>query len=162
MNYFERFEIPVSPWIDVKAITQKFMELQRRYHPDFHAGADEQEREEMLRISSELNKAYAIFKQKDATLLYYLKTIGAWDEEQKETLSNTFLMEMMELNEELDEQGADWGKRVILEKIEEQDEIIRHLIGKTTAEMTEKDFKALISYLNHKKYLNRILDRLLN
>jgi hypothetical protein len=72
-------------------------------------------------------------------------------------------MEMMDLNEKL-EDGVDEeaAKREVLLKIDEQNQGIEGLIAKDSAEINEKDIETMIGYLNQKKYLKRILDRLLN
>ncbi len=163
MNYFEWFEIPVSLKVDLQQVTRKFMEMQRKFHPDFHVGATEEDQQEMLEKTSELNKAYVMFKNPDATMMYFLQVKGYWSPDQKETLSPDFLMEMMDLNEKL-EDGVDEeaAKREVLLKIDEQNQGIEGVMAKDLGEIQESDIKIMIGYLNQKKYLKRILDRLLN
>ncbi|MEY4703748.1 MAG: Fe-S protein assembly co-chaperone HscB [Bacteroidota bacterium] len=162
MNYFEWFGIPVSPRVDMGQVTRKYMEMQRKFHPDYHADASEEEQQEMLEKTSELNKAYALFKDVDATIVYFLETVGLWKEGQKESLSPAFLMEMMELNESLDEGDDAVAKGEILSKIEAQNRAIEPILLKNNAELSEKDTEQIILYLNQKKYLKRILERLSN
>ena len=163
MNYFEWFEIPVSLKVDLQQVTRKFMEMQRKFHPDFHIGSSEEEQQEMMEKTSELNKAYVMFKNPDATMMYFLQVKGFWNPDQKETLSPDFLMEMMDLNEKL-EDGIDeeMAKKEVLSKIDEQNQGIEKIIAKDSAEINENDIEIMIGYLNQKKYLKRILDRLVN
>lgn len=163
MNYFEWFEIPASLKVDIQQVTRKFMEMQRKFHPDFHVGATEDEQDEMLEKTSELNRAYVMFKNPDSTMMYFLQVKGYWSPDQKETLSPDFLMEMMDLNEKIedvDDQEA--TKREILLKIDEQNQGIEGIVVRDSAEINQSDIEIMIRYLNQKKYLNRILDRLVN
>ena len=106
MNHFELFGLPVSIKIDRGKLAQKYFELQKKYHPDFFAQGTEHEQEEALEISSQLNKALKIFKSEDETIKYVLQLKGLLEEEEKYQLPPAFLMEMMELNEELSENSA--------------------------------------------------------
>ncbi len=55
----------------------------------------------MLERSSVVNKAYKTFSNDDDTLKYFLEIKGLLQEDEKYELSPQFLMEMMELNEQL-------------------------------------------------------------
>lgn len=161
MNYFEWFEMPFSLKVDMQQVTRKYMQMQRKFHPDYHVDANEAEQMEMLEKTSELNKAYAIFKNRDATIKYYLQLTGKWNEGQTEVLSPAFLMEMMDINESLDDGGD--TKQILEEvnsKIEQQYSEIEPIMLRNHGEISNKDVESLIMYLNQKKYLNRILDRL--
>ena len=63
MNYFELFDIPVSLNIDKAAITKKYVELQKKYHPDFFTQENAaMNKEEALEKSSAINKAMKVFQ----------------------------------------------------------------------------------------------------
>ena len=106
MNYFELFELPVSFKIDKSKLAQKYFELQKKYHPDFFANGTEHEQAEALEISSQLNKALKIFKNDDQTIKYVLQLKELLEEEEKYQLPPAFLMQMMDLNEELSEDSV--------------------------------------------------------
>ena len=99
MNYFELFEIPVSLAVDTKALSKRFFELQKKYHPDFFGQASDAEKEEALELSSMVNKAWKTFQSQDETVKYVLTEKGLLEEEEKFQLPPDFLMEVMELNE---------------------------------------------------------------
>src|SRR6478736_6369252 len=106
MNYFELFNIPVSVTVDKTSLAKKYFELQKKFHPDFFAQEDEVTQEDALEKTSELNKAFKIFKDPDATIQYLLKIKGLLQEEEKYPLPPDFLMEVMELNENLSENSV--------------------------------------------------------
>ena len=155
MNYFELFEIPVSLIIDKAAITKKYVELQKKYHPDFFTQEDEYAQEEALEKSSAINKALKVFKTQDATIKYLLELKGIIEAEEKYPLPPDFLMEVMELNENLSDNSA-------IDNFEK--DIYSGVAGiienyNDTAATTE-DLQKLKEYYFKKKYLQRILDRM--
>jgi molecular chaperone HscB len=157
MNYFELFEIPVSLRPDKTAITKKYVELQKKYHPDFFTQENEAAQDEALEKSSAINKAMKVFKTPDATLKYVLELKGMVEEEEKYPLPPDFLMEVMELNENLSEDSLTaietFEKDIYLE--------VATIIEKyNDATVTNHDLLKLKEYYYKKKYLHRILERL--
>ncbi len=157
MNYFELFEMPVSFKIDKGNLAKKYFELQKKYHPDFFAKANEQEQEEALERSSQLNKALKIFKNEDETIKYMLQLKQLLEEEEKYQLPAAFLMEMMELNEDLSENSAQQIQELEDELYKEVQHIIENYDNET---VSTADLLKLKEYYYKKKYLQRILDRL--
>jgi molecular chaperone HscB len=157
MNYFELFDLPVSLNVDKSRLAKKYFELQKKYHPDYFTQATEAEQEEALEKSSAVNKALKILKDKDSTIKYLLQLKGLLEEEEKYLLPPDFLMEVMELNEELTAESAtainDFEKDIysgVQSIIEQYDDA-----AITTAELLK-----VKEYYFKKKYLQRILDRL--
>ena len=101
MNYFELFDLPVSFQPDKQLVKQKFYELSRKYHPDFYTQENDMEQAGALEKSSLVNKAYKTFQSSDETMKYVLQLKGLLEEEEKYALPPNFLMEVMELNEQL-------------------------------------------------------------
>ncbi len=116
MTYFEIFDIPVQLKVATAGLSGRFFSLSRAFHHDFHAQADEATRAEMLEKSALLNKAWKTFQSPDETIRYVLGLKGLLDEDEKYQLPPDFLMEVMEINEELMDPGeADIpaiGKRI--------------------------------------------------
>ena len=157
MNYFELFELPISFKTDKTKLAQKYFELQKKYHPDFFVNGTEHEQEQALEISSQLNKALKILKDQDQTIKYVLQLKQLLEEEEKYQLPPAFLMEMMELNEELSE-----GSAKEIEKLENQlySEVQPIIENYDDATASNADLLKLKEYYFKKKYLQRILDRL--
>jgi molecular chaperone HscB len=106
MNYFELFEIPVQLHVNSHELRSKFMELSRRYHPDFFTNETPERQEEALDMIALVNKAWKIFQKPEETIAYVLQLKGLLAENEKHQLDADFLMEMMEINEALTEQDA--------------------------------------------------------
>lgn len=156
MNYFELFELPVSLEIDQGKLAQKYFELQKKYHPDFFTQATEHEQDEALEISSQLNKALKVFKNREETIKYVLQLRGFLEEEEKYQLPPDFLMEMMELNEELSDDSPAQVAAIEQELYSSIQTVIENYNDKAA---TMADLLKLKEYYYKKKYLQRILDR---
>src|SRR5688500_5612570 len=164
MNYFELFEIPVQLVVDSSSLQKKFIELSRKYHPDYFATQSSEKQAEVLEISASLNKAWKTFQNPDETIKYVLRSKGLLEEEEKFQLPPGFLMEMMEINEQLAEAKMDGEPATITdlqstlnnlqnEIYEPVKEIVEHYKEGVT---TEKELLQVKEYYFKKKYLNRI------
>ena len=157
MNYFELFELPVSFIVDKSKLALKYFELQKKYHPDFFTQSTEAEQSDALEISSQVNKALKVLKNEDETIKYVLQLKGLLEEEEKYQLPPDFLMEMMELNEELSENSARQINEIEKKLHTEVQSIIESYDDST---FTTADLLKLKEYYYKKKYLQRILDRI--
>lgn len=171
MNYFELFEIPVQLKVDKAALPAKFFELSRKYHPDFFVNSSENERTESLERSALLNKAFKTFQSTDDTIKYVLQLKGLMQEEEKYELPPDFLMEMLELNEQLmDADQPAVGSQELaagtigstINKLQQEiyepvKEIVENYREGTT---TEKELLQVKEYYYKKKYIDRILRQL--
>ena len=165
MNYFQLYDLPISFLPEQQQVKQKFYELSRKYHPDFYTRENEADQSEALENSSQVNKAYKVFQNKDETIKYVLQLKGLLEEEEKYQLPPDFLMEMMELNEQLTDAKMDGDSSAITalrKAIENQEREIYAPVkdivenyeeGKTTTDQLLK----IKEYYFKKKYLNRIL-----
>ena len=157
MNHFELFDLPVSFKVDKTKLAQKYFELQKKYHPDFFTQGTEHEQQEALEISSQLNKALKILRNEDETIKYVLHLKGLLEEEEKYQLPPAFLMEMMELNEELSENSAQQINKLEKEFYTQVKHFIENYDDSTT---TTAALLKVKEYYYKKKYLQRILDRI--
>jgi molecular chaperone HscB len=165
VNYFELFEMPVRLRVDKAEARRRYLELSRRYHPDYHAQAEAAEQEAALQKAALLNKALQTFSSPDATIAYVLRLKGLLEEEEKYTLSPDFLMEMMELNEVAGEAESAEEKvrlRAQLDQLENEiyapvQEIVE--TGEEAA-LTEEALLRVKEYYFRKKYLNRLREQM--
>jgi molecular chaperone HscB len=166
MTYFELFEIPFSLKVNTQELSKKYFELSRKYHPDFFTQSDSASQEEALEMTSMLNKAWKTFKDPNATLRYALTLKGLLDSEEKHQLSPDFLMEMMDINEQLSE-GDPATFPAITEELKKMEEAIyvpvKAIIEQyQDAHTSEEQLMQVKEYYFRKKYLDRIRQRLAN
>ena len=157
MNYFELFGIPVSLTIDKSKLAKKYFELQKKYHPDFFTQNNEAEQDEALEKSSAINKALKVFQNKDSTIKYVLQLKGLLEEEEKYQLRPDFLMEVMELNEQL---SAESTTAIEVFENEIYSEVSSIIDGYNDTSTTTAELLKVKEYYFKKKYLLRILERL--
>ena len=159
MNYFELFDLKVAPVVDRNNISKKYIELQKKFHPDFYTKENEADKEFAMEQSADINKGYKIFSNKDNTIEYFLKLKGVIGADEKFTLPPDFLMEMMELNEGFDD-NKNIEKQIEQFENELEESISILLVPETKIELNQKQLQDLKMYYYKKKYLKRILDRL--
>jgi molecular chaperone HscB len=168
MNYFELYELPVLLKVEMNDVKKKFYELSRKYHPDFFANASDEEQADVLEKSSLINKAYKTFQNPDETIRYVLHLHQLIEEEEKYNLDPSFLMEVMEINEQLMDAEMDENQETLTTSQQQADEllikmysdvakIVEHYKESVT---TEKELLQVKDYYYRKKYLQRILDKI--
>ncbi|HCS20986.1 MAG TPA: Fe-S protein assembly co-chaperone HscB [Bacteroidetes bacterium] len=99
MNHFEEFNIPVQFFPDLNLIRNRYYELSRLYHPDLKDTTHGLAESELEQKSSDLNSAYRILMAFDLRVAYVLTLYGLMGDTDKASVSSSFLMEMMDVNE---------------------------------------------------------------
>ncbi len=104
MNYFELFGLPSQFTLDGSLLSSQFRELQKRFHPDNFASALERDRLLAVQKASQINDAYQVLKNPISRAEYMLSENGVDIRAEQQTMQDPmFLMEQMELREELEE-----------------------------------------------------------
>lgn len=114
-NYFELFDLPVSFDIDLELLADRFRELQQRLHPDKFVTSSEQERRLSIQHASRVNDAYQALRNPLKRAQYLLEHYGYSAEQNASTMDNAFLMEQIELREELAEIPAQGNPETALD-----------------------------------------------
>jgi molecular chaperone HscB len=103
-NYFDLFGLPISYIIDGNSLSERYRDLQRVIHPDRFANASEQERRMSVQSAALINEAFEILKDPIARAGYLLSLHGVeMDSLNESTQDMAFLMQQMELRDELEE-----------------------------------------------------------
>ncbi len=101
-NYFAFYGLPEAFLLDEGGLKKKYYQLSRELHPDFHAQATPAEQAEALRLSTLNTDAYRTLADPDARMAYLLGQHGLLEEGSAQNqLPPDFLLEVMELNEQL-------------------------------------------------------------
>jgi molecular chaperone HscB len=106
MRFFDLFELPVSFQLDTELLVERYRQIQKKVHPDHHANASANERLLSVQTASEVNDAYETLK-KPLTRAEYMVAEHGFDvrHEQHTIRDGMFLMQQMELREELEDIG---------------------------------------------------------
>jgi molecular chaperone HscB len=141
MDYFELYGLPVTFNPDQKVVKQKFYELSKKFHPDFHINESAEKQEEVLLLSTMNNKAYQVLTDPQKRLHYILDLKGLIQEGENYVLPQSFLMDMMEVNEALMDLEFEPDAAKLLEVRMQVDEIEKSLFDELSALTT--GFEAL-------------------
>lgn len=101
LNYFELYELPVSFGVDASVLKKKFYELSKRYHPDFYVNESDEQQQDILELSTQINKAYQVLSDLQKRVEYILTFHQLMADGDKYQLPQDFLMEIMDVNEAL-------------------------------------------------------------
>ncbi len=99
MNYFEFYQLPLSFHPDQNLVKQQFYALSKKYHPDFYINESEEKQKKVLELSTVNNKAFQVLKNPSKILPYILEIKGIITDGEHYSLPQSFLMEMMDVNE---------------------------------------------------------------
>ena len=117
MNYFEFYGLPVSFFLDEKALKNQYLRKSKEYHPDFHTLASTEERDRVLDMSAFNNVAYRTLSNIEKRIAYILELKGVLIPGAKSEVPQDFLIEMMDINERLMEFEMDGGSNELREKL---------------------------------------------
>jgi molecular chaperone HscB len=162
MNHFELYQIPISFKPDTSLVKKRFYQLSREYHPDFFVSGTREEKEHVLAISAQVNKAYQVFNNENDLIKYILMEKGLLQEEEKYQLSPPFLMEVMDINEFLMDAVDQEAKDSVRTQIESLQNTIYEPVKTIITNYqegvsSEKELLQVKEYYYQKKYLDRIL-----
>jgi len=101
MDFFSFYGIPVSLIPDPAQVRKKYIENSRLYHPDFHTGQSPEEQTEFLNRATLNTEAYQVLSNRERLIPYVLQLSGLLAEGEKYTLPQSFLLDMMDINEAL-------------------------------------------------------------
>ncbi|NVK23517.1 MAG: co-chaperone HscB [Gammaproteobacteria bacterium] len=104
MRFFTLFGLPISFNIDLDQLHAQYRELQKAVHPDHHASGSDSQKLLSVQKASEINDAFQTLKN-PLTRAEYMVSEHGFDvrHEQQTIRDGMFLMQQMELREELEE-----------------------------------------------------------
>ncbi|EHF8014834.1 co-chaperone HscB [Salmonella enterica] len=104
MDYFTLFGLPARYQIDTQALSLRFQDLQRQYHPDKFANGTQAQQLAAVQQSATINQAWQTLRH-PLTRAEYLLSLHGFDlaSEQHTVRDPAFLMEQLTLREELDD-----------------------------------------------------------
>ncbi|MBK0383517.1 Fe-S protein assembly co-chaperone HscB [Pedobacter sp. SD-b] len=127
MDYFKFYDIPLTFNPDKALVKKKFYELSKTYHPDFYINETKEKQEEILNLSTLNNEAFQTLSNHDQLLAYILEQEGVLEEGEKYQLPQSFLMEMMDVNEAIMELEFDSNTENLIKVKETVDDFENNL-----------------------------------
>lgn len=168
MNYFDFYELPISFLLDEGQLRRQFLQLSKKYHPDFYTLESEEKQTEALELSTRNNEAYKTLKDQEKRLKYILELKGLIGEGVKTSVPQSFLMEMMEVNEQVMELQFDYQAEVhqkIEQDLADQEAALYEKIQPIFEAYDDKnasaeDLEQIRDYYLQQRYLKRLKENL--
>ena len=167
-DVFKVFGLTYAYEYDSELLERRYLELSKLTHPDHQETSDEASRQRIINVSAWVNQSYRDIKNslfRAEFLLSLLETRNQCHTDSKK-LPGTFLMDMLELQEEL-ENPATRADEDRLEEIAEQAENSRKKALKSIGEnldncidselVDQESLQSLRNQLNTIRYYDRIL-----
>lgn len=119
-NYFVLFGLLPKFQQDLSQVKIRYLELQKRLHPDNFAGATPQEKMLAVQYAAGINQAYQTLCDPLKRAIYLLKLEGIDVlSETDNSMPTAFLVEQMSLRESLDEASSEEECRAVKAQIQE-------------------------------------------
>jgi molecular chaperone HscB len=154
MNYFEFFNLSESFFLNEKTLKKKYLENSRKYHPDYHTLEDEEAQEKALELSTLNNDAYNTLNDFNSRMEYILQINNVLGEEGENKVPAEFLMEVMEINEELMELEFDPNPEGI--------ERVKKLVNELNEEMYGDIESTMMKYVEDSDHASVHLEKVKN
>jgi molecular chaperone HscB len=169
MSYFEVFDIEEAFILNESDLKKRYYIKSRDFHPDHFTMATDKEKEEALAQSTLINEAFKTLSDFDKRMEYILNQNDMLKDSNND-IPQDFLMEMMDVNEELFELEMDPDTEKV-KKIKAQTESIKNSIFNniksdiesypTDNQDTNHNILGKVKdYYLKNKYLLRILDKI--
>lgn len=164
MDYFSLFSLPTTYAIDNDLLIARYQEQQRQFHPDRFANAPDGERLLALQQATTINEAYQTLKHplKRAEYLLSLHGINVVNEQQT-MRDTTFLLEQLELREELDDiehQAASANQNenevALLLFVERIAKMVAQRSRQLTAELENEQWSAAADTVRKLRFLDKL------
>ncbi|MCU0705594.1 MAG: Fe-S protein assembly co-chaperone HscB [Fimbriiglobus sp.] len=153
IDCFERLGLPRRFSLDLTALETAFLDRSRAVHPDFHHSGSQGEQAAAEALTAAVNEAYTTLKDPFRRAEHLLTLLGGPSAAEVKEIPPAFLMEMMDLREEIER--ADAAGKLKYEKAARQrlDVLFNGLVPL----FDRGDLIGIRKELNAAKYLRGIL-----
>jgi len=116
-NYFDIFGLDESYGVDRQTLRSRFRNLQKQFHPDNFSTASEQEKRLSAQYAAHINEAFTTLNDPVLRGRYMLSLLNvSIDEHTDHQMDQAFLLQQMELREELEvARSASGGMQALID-----------------------------------------------
>lgn len=157
LNYFEVFNIHVQYDIDTVLLTSNFRKLQNLIHPDRFSNKTEEEQLLSESFSSLLNKSYTTLLNPLLRGLYMLNLGGLSVEENSITMETTFLHEIMDWNEKVEQANTKESLECLKKDV---DDILVDLYTELSKAFNDNNQNQAKVILSKAKFFSTLLEKI--
>lgn len=157
-NFFELFALPVSFQVDPKSLSERYLELQKTLHPDRHAHLSDRERRLSEQYTAYLNEAVSTLKAPLSRAQYLLKLQGLdTTGESSVAIDPVFLMQQMELREQLEEIPSEEDPFAALEDLADDVEaMLKQLRAEFESMYVEQAYEKAVASVRKMQFLEKL------
>ncbi|MEO3878058.1 co-chaperone HscB [Rheinheimera fenheensis] len=145
MNYFQLFNLPAQFDLDLTELGSRYLKLQKQFHPDQHSSGSERDKLLAVQQTANINDAYHSLKQPLLRAEHLLALRGLKiSNEQRSFTDPMFLMQQMELREQLSEVAQSDDQDAVIDSIErklqqQKKQLLKQLASALDAQTAEQD-----------------------
>jgi len=166
-SYFDFFDLEPRFNLDEAVLKKAYLKKSREFHPDYFTQASEQEKNHALDMTTQNNEAYKALADPMKRLEHILRLFHVLGDAHTEKMDPSFLMEMMDINEQIMEVQMD-GKTDLIQNIKTEINAKSHQMQAEAQNQMDafdqskalEHLEGLKSYYFKKKYLARIQEQL--
>ena len=118
-NYFEIFDVAQTYDVDQKGLLERYLGLQRKFHPDRYIASSEAEKRINMQWVAEINLAFETLSD-DLKRSIYLLSLNGHELEENPTLDKRILLKQIELREDLEEIKRDVNDELALTEFKKE------------------------------------------
>ena len=137
--------------LDAKALERAYLDRSRAVHPDFHQNARPEQQAEMLARAAELNDAWRVLRDPWRRAQALVDRLDPKASERTKQLSCPFLVEAMELAEEV---AATNDPAPLRERLRRQ---LEHLLAQTRSHLDAGRADAAATAVHQSRYFQKAL-----
>lgn len=148
MNYFQLFNLPAKFDLDLTELGSRYLKLQKQFHPDQHSSGSERDKLLAVQQTANINDAYHSLKQPLMRAEHVLALRGLKiSHEQRSFTEPQFLMQQMELREQLAEISHSADPDTLINDIacqlqQQKKQLLQQLAAALDSETAEQDQQA--------------------
>ncbi|MBR6026385.1 MAG: Fe-S protein assembly co-chaperone HscB [Neisseriaceae bacterium] len=158
-NFFNIFQLPQVFDINYDILEKNYRNLASQYHPDRTTMLSAFEQRQQMMLFATINQAYETLKNPLTRANYILKLNGIDADEKHSNVDSNFLMQQMQLREELETAQTQEEYKLLHNKIyQEQQEII----NKLTDAFSKSDFEMALNNFQRARFINKLLEEIEN
>ncbi|MEZ9233777.1 co-chaperone HscB [Vibrio amylolyticus] len=162
MNHFELFGLPIQFPLDGSLLSSQFRELQKRFHPDNFATSSERDRLMSVQQAAQINDAYQALKNPISRAEYLLTISGYELESEQQTMQDPlFLMDQMELREELEDiESASDAEDKLFDFEQRISKLFKQELGNLEAALEKAEWSLAANLVRKLKFIDKLLQQI--
>ncbi|MGV0036263.1 MAG: Fe-S protein assembly co-chaperone HscB [Candidatus Azotimanducaceae bacterium WSBS_2022_MAG_OTU7] len=155
-NYFDIFGLPINYSVDEQLLADRFLALQKEVHPDRFAARTDQEKRLAMQWATLVNTANETLKAALPRAIYLLALRGI-ELEHNPTLPPAFLMEQIDLREQLEDIEEGEGNLEALSAFRKKMKQVMNEVQAEFSEALDKDLGKAEQVVYELQFLSRLM-----